>query len=107
MTANVALFGLGLYRVEWFRAANAVPSVDNPLIVAAIKGAMVLAIELLIWAVTLLMWSGNEQKGATPVHSRALLSLPESYIQNPPVSTARAQQHVFVCLYRAFQDLQQ
>lgn len=66
MTALVALFGLGIFKIEWLRPSGVDSRIEPDWVAWLIKGALTVAIVLFSWALYRLTDQKWKPKGLTP-----------------------------------------
>lgn len=100
----VALFGLGLFKIEWFGRAEDVVRIESPVAMWSIKLLLLGSVVMFCLAFGCIML--GKRKGPN-VHASELLALPQWYMEDPPISEWTAKKVAFICTYEAFLDLQE
>lgn len=110
----VALFGLGLFKVEWYRNPDEMPSINYPWAECAIRSLLGIA---LLFVAAAFWWllarrsppatqgSAGSDKPAPGASASWLLAFDDEYLRHPGVSLARARKAVFKRTYVAATDL--
>jgi len=106
LSALAALFGLGLFRIDWFRGEKDVCRVESAAIVWTIKGLLILALVTFGSAFFRIMGRRGKRKENEKPHASDSLGLPASIITDGPPVGDDARRMVFVRVYRAFSELQ-
>jgi hypothetical protein len=104
LSALAALFGLGLFRIDWFRGEKDISRVNASWAVWAIKILLSLGLVLFGWAFVRIMGRKGRRAAVNP-HSADLLGLPASIITVGPPVGDDARRMVFIRVYRAYSDL--
>lgn len=99
----VALFGLGLFKIEWLRRSDDVARVADPVAAAWIRWLLVAAVALFSIAFMCLILGRKKREH---VHASEGLSLPDWYMKTPKGADWVTRKIVFICTYQAFLELQ-
>lgn len=121
LSVAIALFGLGLFRLEWLRAENQVSRIDSLLAIYLIKSLLTSSLITLAIAFWLLIGSTTPkperkhlkeaaQDDSKPRTKRAFqaadhLALPSWSFDDPPKDPDTARKLVFARVYLAYLDL--
>ena len=105
LSAVAALFGLGLFRIEWFRGVNDQDRIRWIWSIWAIKGFLIFAVLAFALAFWYTLRSTRKGVGRKVGNSSDLLGFPKSIATNPPPTEDLARRLVFKCVYRAYLDL--
>jgi hypothetical protein len=106
LSALAALFGLGLFRIDWFRGEKDVSRISSLTAIWAIKILMSLGLVMFGLAFFQIMGRSSSRKKQSRANASDYLSLPQSIITKGPPAGDEARKLVFVRIYRAFSDLQ-
>jgi hypothetical protein len=105
LSALAALFGLGLFRIDWFRGEKDVARVTSAAAVWAIKIFVVLALVTFWVAFLFIMGRRGKRNPSEKPHSADLLGLPASILTEGPPVGDDARRLVFIRVYKAYSDL--
>lgn len=107
LTASAALFGLGLFSVQWFRDPKHVSNIRWDA--AAISIRVCLSLSLLFFGLSLarmmLRPTRKGEKGSVSTASHSLEIPPEDIAVLGTISSAEAEVQIFSLMYRAYLDL--
>lgn len=115
LSGVAAVFGLGLYRIEWHRAASAAVVISSPGVVVVIKAILSIAMVCLGWSFFQLIGStsGSAPRDVDvttkphhrwPVQAADVLALP-GWVLDQSLTEAQVQKVVFARTYSAYLDL--
>jgi hypothetical protein len=104
LTVIAALFGLGLFKIEWYRRESDVLRVETSWVLWVVKGLLIVGVTLLgiaLWRLLVRPPPDPEQAD----HASALLLLPQEFLEAPGKSKPYLRKVVFARTYKAASEL--
>lgn len=103
ITAVVAIFGLGLFKLQWFISSSSIVAVQSPRMATGIRWSLSIAVGFFALTFFYIIGGGSERKS---VHASSGLSIPPTVLRwITQLSDEERRKHVFYCKYRAYMDL--
>lgn len=98
-----ALFGLGLFKIEWYRKADEISRINSVWAECLVRTLLIIAIGCIAYAFWKLL-AHLPRKSESPQASHVLALDPE-FLEHPGTSIRRAKKAAFIKTYLAAQDL--